>query len=116
MFQKRTPPPGASPGTLAIAADAVPPRIRVVDYDAERLDEQSIDEVAELRPLIARDSVTWIDVQGLGDEAILRELADLLSLHPLIIEDVANVPQRPKTESYDEHQLIIARLLSLQSA
>jgi magnesium transporter len=55
--------------------------------------------------------VTWIDVQGLGDEAILRRLAQIFEIHPLAMEDVVNVPQRPKAESYDRQQLVITRMM-----
>ena len=48
----------------------------------------------------------WIDVQGLGDEKLLHGLAELFAIHPLALEDVANVPVRPKTESYDRQLLI----------
>jgi magnesium transporter len=56
----------------------------------------------------------WVDVQGLGDEATLRALGDLFALHPLALADVVNVPQRPKTESYEGQQLFISSLLRLE--
>ncbi|HEY5945459.1 MAG TPA: magnesium/cobalt transporter CorA, partial [Kofleriaceae bacterium] len=49
------------------------------------------------------------EVQGLGDEAVLRALADLFSIHPLALEDVVNTPQRPKVEEYAQQLLVIAR-------
>ena len=55
------------------------------------------------------ETVTWINVQGMGDEATLRRIAELFGIHPLALEDAVNVPQRAKAELYDEHQLVIAR-------
>ena len=52
----------------------------------------------------------WVNVQGLGDEALLRELAEIFTIHPLALEDVANLPVRPKSESYDLHLLIVTQI------
>jgi len=37
-------------------------------------------------------SVSWVDVQGLGSEDILQRLGQVFELHPLVLEDVVNVP------------------------
>ena len=42
-------------------------------------------------------------------------LADLFSIHPLAMEDIVNVPQRPKAELYGDQQLIICRAVCLTS-
>ncbi|MBA2543547.1 MAG: magnesium/cobalt transporter CorA, partial [Deltaproteobacteria bacterium] len=63
-----------------------------------------------LAPLLTDHRTVWIDVQGIGDEAMLRELGELFSIHPLALEDVVNSPQRPKVEEYGDQLLIIARM------
>jgi magnesium transporter len=85
-------------------------------YTESDLDEREIVNLDDLAAFLDKPAVTWIDVQGLGDEAVLRRLADSFSLHPLALEDVVDVPQRPKAESYDAHLLIITRMVHLQSA
>ncbi len=57
--------------------------------------------------------MTWIDVQGLGDEATFRALAELFAIHPLAMEDLVNAPQRPKVESYGDQVLLITRAAAL---
>ncbi len=114
MFRKIHPPVGAKPGTLVIHEQAVPPKIRVMKYRGEQLEERDIDAVAELAPLLEDGAVCWIDVQGLGDADVLREFAEMFSIHPLALEDVVNVPQRPKVEMFDEHTLCITRMALLR--
>ncbi|MCK6537965.1 MAG: magnesium/cobalt transporter CorA [Polyangiaceae bacterium] len=113
MFLKRNPPVGARPGALAIPRGAAKPRIHVVAYDADHLHEQDVDDVGRIKELLKSHTVTWVDVQGLGDETVLRQLADVFALHPLALADVVNVPQRPKTESYEGQQLFICGMLRL---
>ncbi len=114
FFQKRHPPVGSRPGTLVIPETAVPPVIKVIDYTSERVTETEVSDVEDLRSYIESDSVTWIDVQGLGDEKTIRAIGELFSLHALALEDAVNVPQRPKSESYEKFQLFITRMTRLE--
>ena len=52
----------------------------------------------------------WINVDGLGDLAVVRAIAEKYRLHPLAIEDVLHVPQRPKVQAYDDDGTYQARL------
>ncbi len=57
--------------------------------------------------------MTWINVDGLGQADIFTALGERLHFHPLAMEDVFNVPQRPKVEAYGDHYLLILRMLRL---
>jgi len=54
--------------------------------------------------------VSWINIDGLGDVAMLRELADHFGLHPLALEDVLRTVQRPKIEEYEDHFFIVVQV------
>ncbi len=107
MFRKQNPPPGSQPGTLAIPAHAPAPRIRAMIYSPELFEEHDVDKVCTLKDFLRDGSVTWIDVQGLGNEAVLTSIAELFRIHPLILEDIVNVPQRPKIENSQYHSCLI---------
>lgn len=109
-FKKRHTARGARPGTLVIPADAPPPRLFAVTYDGNGLDEWPLEHVEDLDRL-PTDRKLWLDVQGLGSEPVLRALADRFGLHPLALEDVVNVPQRPKVEDFPEHTMLVTRQL-----
>ncbi len=110
MFSKRHPRAGARPGTLLISDDAATTRVRVVRYSRSGVTSETSSDVTNLRDSISPGEVTWIDVQGFADEDVLEDLAEQFEIHPLAMEDVVNVPQRPKSEPYAEHLLIIVRL------
>jgi magnesium transporter len=104
--------PGSMPGTLEIPTGASPSTIVLVDYNkdkASRLDDATPEDCAAYLDI---DSVSWVDVQGLGSEDILRRLGQVFKLHPLVLEDVVNVPQRPKVEEYKDQLLLIARMVT----
>jgi magnesium transporter len=44
----------------------------------------------------------------LGSEEVLKQVGEIFKLHPLLLEDVVNVPQRAKVEDYHDHVMVIA--------
>jgi len=112
-LKKRSPPPGSSPGALAIPAGAPRPRMHAFVYDAQHLAEHDVPDAESLVQLRNPQQILWLDVQGLGDEQLLRRLGEMFGLHPLLLADVVNVPQRPKVEDYDDVHLIVTRTVEL---
>jgi magnesium transporter len=94
--------------------------ITCIDYSADRFEVRQITDPeafiqSRREPWV---KVRWINVDGL-DPAFLRALAIKYGLHPLAIEDVMNVGQRPKVESYTgqaglpPHLFLIVKMLQL---
>ncbi|MDX2273195.1 MAG: magnesium/cobalt transporter CorA [Cyanobacteriota bacterium] len=100
-----------TPGTLVIPKDAHPPKLIVIDYTQEEVRRFVTHSPAECAAFIHSDSITWLDVQGLGDAELLQQLAQVFNLHPLALEDIVNVPQRPKFEEYEDHYLLVSRMV-----
>src|SRR6185503_12996108 len=114
MSLSRQPPPGAPPGTLMVQ-DGEKPRIFVFDYCATILAEKEVTSIDEVIPYLTDDtpSITWVDVRGLCDRRTLERMGEIFHIHPLALEDIVNVPQRPKTEAHPAHQLVISRMVEL---
>jgi len=102
--------PGASPGTLTIDPNAPPPQMRLVVYGPDRLDETESPSLEQLPTLSEGQTVRWLNVDGLGDIDTLERIGAAFGLHPLALEDVVNVHQRPKVEAYEDHLFIIVRM------
>jgi len=84
-------------------------------YDDTSVEERSIVDPKELKPYADGRGVSWVDVQGLGDETTLRQIAELFEIHPLALEDVVHTHQRPKTESYPHHQFVVLRMPNVEA-
>jgi len=103
--------PGDVPGAVHVAPDAAQPVVTVFAYDAQNFIEKRINDLDELEGLLRRWAVTWINVDGLGDAALILKLGRIFKLHPLALEDVVNALQRPKVDDYDYYLYIIARMV-----
>ena len=113
--RKRYQRPGTPPGTLNPPDIARVPKVRVtiLDYDADSLEERKVESIAECLPYRNKSSITWIDVNGLQDLDLIRQLGAQFGLHPLSLEDVLNTGQRPKFEDFEEYGFVIMKELRL---
>ena len=105
---------GSSPGTLAIADTATTTSITAIEYDGDRCEYQTQLTPEDCKVFLTSPGVSWIDVGGLGDRSILEGLGLVFDLHPLILEDVVNVPQRPKVEDREDRLVIITQMANLK--
>lgn len=115
MFKTRYPIPGEPPGVLKPRAEAAqhPPVITLIEYDKAHLEERTITNKDELVSCLDNQRTTWINIDGLGDIDVLRTLGSQFNLHPLALEDVLSMGQRPKMEQYDGYLFIVAQMLYL---
>ena len=97
----------ARPGTLFVPAGSPDTQIRYVEYDEEIFEEGEVESPEELRCYAETERPTWIDIQGFGDEACLRDVGKIFGIHSLALADAINVPQRAKCQIYPDHLLVI---------
>ncbi len=97
---------GLPPGTLVYTGVHTSVRVAVhsTRYNETDCVEQS-HYPPEWRP--SSEYVSWIDVRGLTDTALIERIGADHALHPLALEDVLNTRQRSKMEEYDETALFI---------
>jgi magnesium transporter len=103
--------PGTVPGALFSDPAAEPTTINVLGYGLEAYHEQQKVQPEDVRQQLGRWPVLWVDVDGLRDVDLLSEVASLFPVHRLALEDVVNVPQRPKIELYDEQLFVVMRMV-----
>lgn len=111
MFHKRHTKVGASPGTLVISKEAPEPRVSLIDYCVDHVEERRVENVEGMKAAFDPGRITWIDVQGFGDRSLMRRIGELFGFHPLLLEDIVNVPQRPKAEAYEKQLLVVVRMV-----
>ena len=117
-MMKRYHAPGTSPGTLR-APDtpaAGPTRITVIDYGPDRCREQVIERVEDLFPFRDTSTVTWINVEGLHDIALIEAIGKHFGIHRLTLEDILNCGQRPKIEDYSSYHFLVMRSLTFKES
>lgn len=116
MFKKRNPQIGAPPGTLVFRSESVPARVQIERYSAsgvESITEAGLDDIAA--PMNEGEFL-WIDVTGIDDPEVLKAGGKRFGLSDLVMENIVNVPQRPKAELLEGKLLGISHVLHLSDA
>ena len=109
MDKLRFPPPGTAPATLVVPPEyqGQQPVVTLIEYDAHSIEERKIETMDELLPCLDNDKVSWINVDGLGDPEFFQQLGRQFRIHPLALEDLFNIGQRPKIDEYDRQLFIV---------
>jgi magnesium transporter len=85
-------------------------RISVLSYDETTLVEKECPTVEECLPFADGPAVTWLNVDGLHEPAVLQILGERLGIHPLVLEDILNTDQRPKTEDFGDYLFVVLKV------
>ena len=102
---------GLSPGSLVYAGKEKQHAISVTCW---RYSETSCirTELTDLENLPLPDDqepYSWFHVSGVHDADALRRLGDHFGIHPLTLEDIMSLDQRPKLEEYEKYLCIMLR-------
>jgi magnesium transporter len=110
-LRRRFHPPGTAPGTLeGAAAPSVPTTLWLVTYDAESVASETIETVEEAAARMVPGRVCWLRVVG-HDPAVIGQLGRWFGVHPLALEDMLHVGQRPKAEEYPDNLFVVLQVL-----
>ncbi|MBL8858427.1 MAG: magnesium/cobalt transporter CorA [Planctomycetes bacterium] len=110
---RRRQPPGTAPGTIDVDPSWLKSKVSVIAYGPDEVVERPLTGTKELEPLLARFPVVWINVDGLGDADVLREIGAAFKLHRLALEDVVDVSKRAKVDRFPDHLYIALVMVSL---
>jgi magnesium transporter len=105
-------PPGALVPTGERRMERV--KVRLVDYDRDRLEERELSTIEESFPYRDTPSITWINVDGIHDAEVMEKIGRHFGIHSLVLEDVLSIGQRPKTEDFDDYIFLVLKMLLYQ--
>ena len=114
LVQKRSRKTGLPPGTLVHIGERKSEKVTVTVFrysgaDCEELQQEQVDGLSQ--PV--DETVIWINVGGVHQVEMVEALGKQFSLHPLMLEDVANTDQRPKLDDYENYLFLVIKMLSL---
>jgi magnesium transporter len=90
--------------------------ISLIQYDEASFVEEDIDSFESLVAKLDPSKVNWINIDGLGDIALLNKLGAHFQIHPLALEDVLNTAQRPKVERFATHFFVVSEMIYFNRA
>jgi magnesium transporter len=109
---------GLPPGSLVHIGEkkAETVRIRLMDYTSDHIEERDLSAVEECFAYRDKDSVTWMNMDGIHRVDVVEKLGSHFALHPLVLEDILNTDQRPKLEDYEDYLFLILKMITYDEA
>jgi len=104
---------GLPPGSLVHVGKKHAEKVRIdlIDYDETHLEEKRDVSLEACIPFKDLPTITWINITGISDVQIIREIGDEFNIHPLILEDIVHTGQRPKLEDLGDYVYIVLKML-----
>ncbi|MBD3379616.1 MAG: magnesium/cobalt transporter CorA [Candidatus Omnitrophica bacterium] len=104
---------GAAPGTLIHIGKERHEEVRItlIRYDEASSGTEAIKDPADLIPEDANGKVSWINVNGVHDVSVVEKIGEVFGIHPLVLEDILNTSQRPKTEEFEGYMFTVLKMI-----
>lgn len=104
---------GMPPGSLVYTGEKghLPAKITITRYNENEIVERQFDSFTECQLVGDPGEVTWINVSGISKVTDLEKVGECFKIHPLVLEDILEVGQRPKVEDYDDYLYIVLNFI-----
>ncbi len=111
--KKYVPVAGVSPGSIQLYEGSLNPKITAYSYGPAAYHREELKSLDELDQQFKKHPTLthWIDIRGIGDLSLYEYLEKKFKVHKLVLEDIANIQQRPKIDEYDDYLFAISRML-----
>jgi magnesium transporter len=86
----------------------------VFDYNETSIEEKQLDSVEEAFAYKQNNRISWINIDGLR-KADIETIGNHFGIHPLLMEDILSINQRPKMEEVDEILFCLLNMLYYNS-
>lgn len=108
---------GMPPGTPIYSGEIHPKDvvITLIEFNENELVEKEFFDIHECMTYVRPNMVKWINVDGVHNVELIERIGKLFNIHPLTIEDIVNVHQRPKFEDYDHYIVSIMKMLNYEN-
>lgn len=105
---------GAPPGTLFYNGEVRTDRIKItlIEYNETDFFEEEFFDLSDCLSYVKPNMVKWINVEGVHKPDLIEKICKTYHIHPLTMEDIVHVDQRPKFEDYDHYVVSIMKMIS----
>ncbi len=89
-----------NPAVQPVREDAPNTKVSVYSYNAKSVEEFKFDNISETFAFSDNDKVNWINIDGIC-KADIEAISHHFQIHPLLVEDILSIGQRPKMDDIE---------------
>lgn len=113
MFRESSKRAGLPPGQplyTGVRTD-IPFNISVFCYNSHELIEKDNISIEELKTLNTSDNFLWVNIEGIHHVEQVKLICDFYEIHPLTMEDILSVEQRPQIDESESYLFLALKML-----
>lgn len=105
---------GTAPGTLIYIGDKPVGNVQISihSYDSTHFQVTEVTHLEQCFPNHEKSLVKWVDMDGIQNVDIVKEVGNAYGLHNLVLEDILNSQLRPKIEFFETYVFVLCKMLS----
>ena len=107
---------GAPPGTMFYNGEETDSKVKItlIEFNETEFLEEEFYDIDTCIRHIKTDRVKWINVEGVHNIELVGRIGQIYTIHPLTLEDIVHIDQRPKFEEYDNYLLALMKMILYQ--
>lgn len=104
---------GQVPGSVVYTGEKVKDKLflEAFDFTKDSCTETQLQSVENVFDFKDTPTVSWININGLNHVQQIEKLGQHYNIHPLVLEDIVNIAQRPKIDEYDDYLFLVLKML-----
>lgn len=117
MFGESSKIAGLPPGSAIYTGfrKDTPFNIDLFSYSENHLEEKNNISIDEVINLPQDGNFKWINIEGIHHAEKVKEICDAFQIHPLTMEDILSVGQRPQIDDTENYLFVALKMLQFDS-
>lgn len=105
---------GSVPGSIIFTGNQKVDKVKIhyLKYNVKEYEETISEDTSAIKFKDVKGFVDWYDLRGLHNTDIISEIGQVFKSHPLALEDIADIHQRPRYDEYDDGILLLLKSLT----
>jgi magnesium transporter len=105
---------GSPPGTLFYNGEVrnEPVKITLIEFNETEFFEDEYYNLEDCISHVKPNMVKWINVAGIHNTDIVEGIGKIYDIHPLSLEDIVHIDQRPKFEDYEHYVIAMMKMIT----
>ncbi len=102
-----------APGTMAYTGkkELIETHVDIINFSPTVYDVIKSKKAEDAFDFRNKDSVTWININGLNNVLDIEKIGKNYNLHQLTLEDIVTTQQRPKLDEFEDYLYVVFKML-----
>jgi len=106
---------GMSPGQVIYTGKKTGKvKINLIKYNEQEVKYEDCENFDDLIKKFDSEMTNWINLDGVNDVNLMKEISGYFNFHSLMTEDIMNTDHLPKSDEYENHLFLTLKMMILE--